>query len=116
MALEGVKFIPLAYSKDIAGGRWTVIINNNKYDFFGVNPYIKRQLANYYKHNNKKEFFKLLRSLEYENLTKKKQQQKGDDQQQKGKGKEGGEQLNLFGEADLKRLFREELNNYFNVQ
>lgn len=106
MALEGVDIKQLAYSPDAQV--WTVKINNNKYDFYGVNPFLKRKLGQYIKYNNKKSFFDLLKRFDYVNLTKGTERQtpssedrgknNGDDS-----GKSSGEQLSLFSEGSFKR-------------
>lgn len=99
--------IPVAYSPDIQ--RWTVIVNGNKYDFFGVNPYIKRKLGSFIKHNNKGEFFKLLRSLDYERWNKPKKQNTDSEEKKDKNGGEPGEQLSMFDENKTRESIKEEL-------
>lgn len=105
MALEGVDIKTLSYSTDAQV--WTVYINGNKYDFYGVNPYMKRKLNQYIKYNNKKEFFKLLRRFEYVNLTKKqkeKEEEKQSKEEDPQKKNRGGTQLDMFQEHIKSRL------------
>lgn len=117
MALEGVDIKTLSYSSDLQ--RWTVRINKNVYNFYGVNPFIKKKLNQYIKHNNKKSFFEQLKALEYENITKKGEQlyspqkkdepeNKSDDQDKKGGD---GEQLSLFNENFIKHRLRQHALN-----
>lgn len=90
--------ITLSYSNDLQ--RWTAIINGTKYNFYGVNPYMMRKLGQFIKHNNKKKFFELLRTFEYENLSK--------PQNNQDKGGDAGKQLSMF-EADLRETVRSSL-------
>lgn len=100
MALEGVDIKQLAYSPDTY--RWTVVINGNQYDFYGVNPYLKRKLNQYIKHNNKRSFFDLLKKFDYKNLSKEKEKkEEPDDANEKNKGSEG-QQLSFFEQEDKK--------------
>lgn len=114
MALEGVDLKILSYSPDEQ--RWTLRINKNVYDFYGVNPYIKRKLGQYIKHNNKKNFFELLKSLEYENITKKRREFYSPDKNDGDKGEEqkngNGEQLSLFDEGTIQEHIKHRLRSY----
>lgn len=114
MALEGVDIKTFAYSQDQQ--RWTVRINKNVYNFYGVNPYIKKKLNQYIKHNNKKSFFNLLKSLDYENITKERQQfyssQKSDDKSDNEQKGGDGEQLSLFDEGSIHEDIKQRLRQH----